>query len=142
MTESQALNPTPPTSLRSSRRNEKQGEVVSTKMDKTIVVEVMLRSAHPLYRRGITEHRRFYAHDAENKCAVGDVVRIQETRPLSKLKRWRLLEIVHQAAKAPTAEQIARAVGEGEIKRDTRKAKPKVAAPDTATTATATGEAS
>jgi small subunit ribosomal protein S17 len=111
-------------------------------MDKTIVVEVMLRSAHPLYRRGITEHRRFYAHDAENKCAVGDVVRIQETRPLSKLKRWRLLEIVHQAAKAPTAEQIARAVGEGEIKRDTRKAKPKVAAPDTATTATATGEAS
>jgi small subunit ribosomal protein S17 len=142
MTESQQLNPTPPASLRSSRRNEKQGEVVSTKMDKTIVVEVMLRSAHPLYRRGITEHRRFYAHDAENKCTVGDVVRIQETRPLSKLKRWRLLEIVHQAAKAPTPEQIARAVGEGEIKRDTRKAKPKVVAPDTATTATAAGEAS
>ncbi len=113
-----------PENLRSSRRNEKVGEVVSTKMAKTIVVEVMLRSAHPLYRRGITSHRRFYAHDELGACHLGDVVRIQETRPLSKLKRWRLVEVVRHASAAPTAEAIARAVGAGELARDTRKPKP------------------
>lgn len=115
---------TAPAHLRSSRRNEKVGEVVSTKMAKTIVVEVVLRKAHPLYRRGITAHRRFYAHDEKGVCRPGDIVRIQETRPLSKLKRWRLLEVVRQAALAPSTAEIAKAVGEGEIKRDTRKPKP------------------
>ncbi|HXE31881.1 MAG TPA: 30S ribosomal protein S17 [Terriglobales bacterium] len=115
---------TAPENLRSSRRNEKVGAVVSTKMAKTVVVEVLLRKAHPLYRRGISEHRRFYAHAEPGACQVGDVVRIQETRPLSKLKRWRLLEVVRAASAAPTAEEIARAVGEGELKRDTRKEKP------------------
>lgn len=114
---------TAPENLRSSRRNEKVGEVVSTKMAKTIVVEVMLRSAHPLYRRGITSHRRFYAHDELRSCHLGDVVRIEETRPLSKLKRWRLVEVVRRASTAPTAEEIARAVGAGELARDTRKPK-------------------
>lgn len=78
------------------RRNEKVGQVVSTKMAKTIVVEVTLRKAHPLYRRSITRHRRFYAHDEQGECQVGDVVRIVETRPISRLKRWRLVEIVRR----------------------------------------------
>lgn len=120
---------TAPAHLRSSRRNEKVGEVVSTRMAKTIVVEVVLRKAHPLYRRGITAHRRFYAHDEQGVCHAGDIVRIQETRPLSKLKRWRLLEIVRKAAAAPSAADVVRAVGEGELSRDTRKPKPAPAAP-------------
>lgn len=115
---------TAPENLRASRRNEKVGEVVSTKMAKTAVVEVMLRAAHPLYRRGITGHRRFYVHDEKNACQVGDVVRIQETRPLSKLKRWRLVEVVRRASTAPSAEEVARAVGEGELHRDTLRPKP------------------
>jgi small subunit ribosomal protein S17 len=115
---------TAPEHLRSSSRNEKVGEVVSTKMAKTIVVEVMLRSAHALYRRGITHHRRFYAHDEQGACRPGDIVRIQETRPLSKLKRWRLVEVVRRAAQVPTTEEVARAVGQGEIVRDTLKPKP------------------
>ena len=119
-TESQA-----PGFLRTGRRNEKVGHVVSTKMAKTIVVEVTLRDAHLLYRRGVTHHRRFYAHDETGACHVGDLVRIEETRPLSRLKRWRLVEVVRQASLAPTAEEIARAVGEGELKRDTRRQKPK-----------------
>lgn len=115
---------TVPSGLRESRRNEKVGQVVSTKMAKTIVVEVTLRKAHPLYRRGLTSHRRFYAHDEQGVGQVGDVVRIQETRPLSRLKRWRLLEVVRRAAAAPSAAEIASAVGEGELKRDTRKPTP------------------
>lgn len=84
------------TGSQQGRRNEKVGQVVSTKMAKTIVVEVTLQKAHALYRRGITRHRRFYAHDELGQCEVGDVVRIEETRPLSKLKRWRLVEIVRR----------------------------------------------
>ncbi|MGH9480548.1 MAG: 30S ribosomal protein S17 [Terriglobales bacterium] len=116
---------TAPENLRASRRNEKVGEVVSTKMAKTVVVEVMLRSAHPLYRRGITHHRRFYAHDEQGACQLGDVVRIQETRPLSKLKRWRLVEVIRHASAAPSAQEVARAVGEGELHRDTLRPKAK-----------------
>ncbi|HEY7838564.1 MAG TPA: 30S ribosomal protein S17 [Terriglobales bacterium] len=119
--------PETPANLRDSRRNEKVGHVVSTKMAKTVVVEVTLRTAHPLYRRGMTHHRRFYAHDEQGACQVGDVVRIQETRPLSRLKRWRLLEIVRRAAAAPSAAEIAAALGQGELARDTRKPKPKAA---------------
>jgi len=118
---------TAPENLRHSRRNEKVGHVVSTKMAKTVVVEVTLRDAHPIYRRSITHHRRFYAHDEQGACQLGDVVRIQETRPLSKLKRWRLIEVVHRASATPTAEEIARAVGQGELERDTRRPKPKSA---------------
>ena len=116
---------TAPQNLRESRRNEKVGHVVSTKMSKTIVVEVLLQKVHAVYRRGLREHRRFYAHDELGACHVGDVVRIQETRPLSRLKRWRLAEIVRRATTAPTEAEIAAAVGEGELKRDTRRAKPK-----------------
>src|SRR3954447_22970157 len=81
-------------------RATKVGQVTSTKMDKTIVVEVNMRKAHPLYKRVISRSKKFYAHDAENKALVGDVVRIEETRPTSKLKRWRLLDIVRRSALA------------------------------------------
>ncbi|HEX5236640.1 MAG TPA: 30S ribosomal protein S17 [Silvibacterium sp.] len=83
-----------------SRRNEKVGEVVSTKMQKTIVVEVEMRKAHPKYRRVMKTNKKFYAHDEQNTARVGDMVRIRETRPLSKLKRWSLEEIVRRSALA------------------------------------------
>ena len=79
-------------------KNEKVGQVVSTKMAKTIVVEVSRRVPHPLYKRIIGKQKKFYAHDEENSAKLGDVVRIVECRPLSKLKRWRLAEIVRRAA--------------------------------------------
>jgi small subunit ribosomal protein S17 len=78
-------------------KNEKIGQVVSTKMAKTIVVEVSRRVPHPLYKRIIGKRKKFYAHDEEGSAKLGDVVRIVECRPLSKLKRWRLAEIVRQA---------------------------------------------
>ena len=80
-----------------SHRNEKVGEVVSTKMQKTIVVEVEMRKAHPKYKRIVRSSRKFYAHDEQNSARVGDMVRIRETRPLSKLKRWSLEEIVRRS---------------------------------------------
>src|SRR5580698_6710030 len=83
-----------------SRRNEKVGQVVSTKMQKTIVVEVEMRKAHPKYKRIIRSSKKFYAHDEQNSARVGDLVRIRETRPLSKLKRWQLEEIIRRSALA------------------------------------------
>jgi small subunit ribosomal protein S17 len=80
-----------------SRRNEKVGNVVSTKMQKTIVVEVEMRKAHPKYKRIVKHSKKFYAHDEQNSARVGDVVRIRECRPLSKLKRWSLEEIVRRS---------------------------------------------
>ena len=82
---------------RQGLKNEKIGEVVSTKMQKTIVVEVSRRVPHPLYKRIIGKRKKFYAHDEEGTAKQGDVVRIVECRPLSKLKRWRLREIVTKA---------------------------------------------
>jgi len=79
-------------------KNEKVGQVISTKMTKTIVVEVSRRVPHPLYRRIIAKRKKFYAHDAEGTAKLGDVVRIVECRPLSKLKRWKLAEVVRRAA--------------------------------------------
>lgn len=78
-------------------RAEKIGHVVSAKMAKTIVVEVSRRVPHPLYRRVITKRKKFYAHDEKGVARPGDRVRIVETRPLSKLKRWRLAEVVWRA---------------------------------------------
>ena len=83
------------------RQKELIGYVVSNKMQKTIVVEVTRQKAHPLYKRVIKRSRRFYAHDEQNQAHIGDVVRITETRPLSKLKRWKLEEIVRKATLAP-----------------------------------------
>jgi len=90
-----------------SRRNEKIGEVVSTKMQKTIVVEVEMRKAHPKYRRVMKTSKKFYAHDEQNTARVGDMVRIRETRPLSKLKRWNLEEIVRRSALAQVEDTAA-----------------------------------
>ena len=81
-----------------AHKNEKVGPVVSTKMQKTIVVQVSRRVPHPLYKRIVTKHKKFYAHDEENSARVGDIVRIIECRPLSKLKHWRLAEVVRRAA--------------------------------------------
>jgi small subunit ribosomal protein S17 len=78
-------------------KNEKVGEVVSTKMAKTIAVEVIRRVPHPLYKRIVTKRKKFYAHDEQATAKPGDVVRIVECRPLSKLKRWQLAEIIRRA---------------------------------------------
>ena len=78
-------------------KNEKVGQVVSAKMQKTIVVEVTRRVPHPLYKRIVTKRKRFYAHDENRTAQVGDVVRIVECRPLSRLKRWELGEVVRRA---------------------------------------------
>src|SRR3982750_18314 len=85
------------TQTKQGLKNEKVGEVVSTKMTKTIVVEVSRRVPHPLYKRIIGKRKKFYAHDEEGSANTGDVVRIVECRPLSKLKRWRLVEVVRRA---------------------------------------------
>jgi small subunit ribosomal protein S17 len=74
-----------------------RGVVVSDKMDQTIVVEVTTLKAHPVYRKRHRTTKKYYAHDGQNQCGVGDLVTISETRPLSRLKRWRLLEIVEKA---------------------------------------------
>jgi len=83
-------------------KNEKIGSVVSARMAKTIVVEVTRRVPHPLYKRIVSKRKKFYAHDEEGSAKVGDVVRIIECRPMSKLKRWRLGEIVRQAVQVTT----------------------------------------
>jgi small subunit ribosomal protein S17 len=83
---------------KAARRNEKVGNVVSTKMQKTIVVEVEMRKAHAKYKRIVKSSKKFYAHDEQNSARVGDVVRIRESRPLSKLKRWTLEEIVRRSS--------------------------------------------
>jgi len=83
-------------SERNSRKT-RQGVVVSSGADKTCVVMVEERKRHPLYGKMITQSKKFHAHDEENAAQVGDVVQIMETRPISKLKRWRLVEIVEKA---------------------------------------------
>ena len=88
-----------------ARRNEKVGNVVSTKMQKTIVVEIEMRKAHPKYKRVLKSNKKFYAHDEQNSARVGDVVRIRETRPLSKLKRWTLEEIIRRSSLATLADE-------------------------------------
>src|SRR5579872_6903972 len=83
-------------------KNEKIGSVVSAKMAKTIVVEVKRRVPHPAYKRVVGKRKKFYAHDEQGLAKVGDVVRIVECRPLSKLKRWQLKDIVRQAVQVTT----------------------------------------
>ena len=78
-------------------RKTRTGVVVSDKMDKTIVVEVRTRVRHPLYGKIMNQTTKFKAHDENNECGIGDTVRIMETRPLSKDKRWRLVEIIEKA---------------------------------------------
>ncbi len=78
-------------------RKQRVGTVISDKMDKTIVVAVKTKVLHPLYGKTVNRTTKFKAHDEKNECGIGDTVRIMETRPLSKDKRWRLVEIVEKA---------------------------------------------
>ena len=84
------------TSLQRGHRKERVGDVVSDRMNKTIVVRVERRFRHPQFKKVVTAYSKFYAHDEKNEAKVGDRVRIQETRPLSKTKSWRLVEIVER----------------------------------------------
>jgi small subunit ribosomal protein S17 len=83
-------------------KNEKIGPVVSAKMAKTIVIEVTRRVPHPLYKRIVTKRKKFYAHDEKGQAKPGDVVRIVECRPMSKLKRWTLAEIIRKGVQVTT----------------------------------------
>lgn len=74
-----------------------QGVVVSDKMEKTIVVEFMMRKLHPLYKKYVTKSKKVKAHDEKNDARIGDIVRVEECRPLSRDKHWRLIEIVERA---------------------------------------------
>ncbi len=76
---------------------ERVGEVVSDKMNKTVVVSVERQFAHPLYKKYVRRTKNYYAHDEKNDCHVGDTVRIVETRPLSRTKRWRVAEVLRRA---------------------------------------------
>lgn len=91
---------------KASRRQQKTGRVVSNKMDKTIVVAVETLKRHPLYKRTYKATTRFKAHDEHNEALPGDMVRIEETRPISKDKRWRLVEITKRAVQAPSVAQV------------------------------------
>ena len=82
---------------RTTSRKTRVGKVVSDKMDKTVVVTVADRVAHPIYKKIIKRTYRLKAHDENNECGVGDTVKVMETRPLSKDKRWRVVEIVEKA---------------------------------------------
>jgi small subunit ribosomal protein S17 len=79
-------------------RKERVGEVISNKMTKTIVVRVERRFPHPKFKKVVTGYKKFYAHDEKAEAKIGDRVRIEETRPLSKLKRWRLVEVVERGS--------------------------------------------
>ena len=83
--------------LQRNLRKQKTGIVTSDKMDKTITVSVLRKVRHPLYGKFIKKTKKYAAHDEENKCGIGDTVNIMETRPLSKRKRWRLVEIIEKA---------------------------------------------
>ena len=92
-TDARASAALPSKSRRGSRKT-RVGEVISSSMNKTIVVRTVTRVPHPKFGKIVKQQKKFYAHDEENKAKNGDTVRIMETRPLSKLKRWRLVEIV------------------------------------------------
>lgn len=92
----------------SNQRLEKVGIVSSNRMQKTVVVTVVRQVSHPLYKRVVRHSKKFMAHDEKNQCQIGDTVRIEETRPLSARKRWRVVEIVARAKQAaPLPEGIA-----------------------------------
>ena len=87
-----------PTLAKRGTRKERVGEVISNKMAKTIVVQIERRFPHARYKKVITAYSKFYAHDEKAEAKVGDKVRIEETRPLSKLKRWRLVAVVEKSS--------------------------------------------
>lgn len=80
-----------------SLRKERIGVVTSNKMDKTITVAVKWKEKHPIYGKFVNKTKKYHAHDEKNECNIGDTVKLMETRPLSKMKRWRLVEIIERA---------------------------------------------
>ena len=78
-------------------RKERVGVVTSNKMDKTITVAVKWKEKHPIYGKSVNKTKKYHAHDEKNECNIGDTVKLMETRPLSKMKRWRLVEIIERA---------------------------------------------
>ncbi|MCD8287926.1 MAG: 30S ribosomal protein S17 [Porphyromonadaceae bacterium] len=80
-----------------TKRKERVGVVISNKMDKSITVAVKWKEKHPIYGKFVNKTKKYHAHDEKNECNVGDTVRLRESRPLSKLKRWRLIEIIEKA---------------------------------------------
>ena len=78
-------------------RKERVGVVTSNKMDKTVTVAVKWKEKHPIYGKFVNNTKKYHAHDEKNECGIGDTVRLMETRPLSKMKRWRVVEIVEKA---------------------------------------------
>lgn len=102
----QQSNSTTPQAPVKSRRIQKVGRVVSNKMDKTIVVVVESLKKHRIYKRTYKQTKRFHAHDEENTCEVGDLVRIEESRPISKTKRWQLIEIVKRGSGIVPVEEV------------------------------------
>ena len=112
MAETQTVPPTAaPAAAAGHYKNEKVGQVVSTKMSKTIVVEVTRRVQHKLYKRIITKHNKFYAHDDQETAKTGDTVRIIESRPLSKLKRWQLADVIRRAVQVGEIEPAEKPTG-------------------------------
>jgi small subunit ribosomal protein S17 len=91
---------TPAQATARGHKKERVGEVISNKMTKTIVVRVQRRFAHPRFKKVVTQFNKFYAHDEKSEAKPGDRVRIQECRPLSKTKRWRLVEVVERNTEA------------------------------------------
>jgi small subunit ribosomal protein S17 len=112
--------PATPETAKTGTKNEKVGSVVANKMAKTIVVEVMRRVPHPVYKRIVSKRKKFYAHDEQSEAKVGDVVRIVECRPLSKLKRWQLKEILRKAVQV-TTDLSSIGIQTGPEKRTTKK---------------------
>jgi small subunit ribosomal protein S17 len=102
-------------------KNEKVGEVVSTKMAKTIVVEVTRRVAHPVYKRIVSKRRKFYAHDEAQSAKVGDVVRIVECRPLSRLKRWELRDVIRRAVQVAVEHPALEARADTRVKKTVKR---------------------
>lgn len=95
MSETESINTAE--SARVNRRKFRDGVVISASMDRTLVVAIIERVRHPRYKKTVQRTKKLYVHDANNEAGVGDSVRVAETRPLSKLKRWRLVEILERA---------------------------------------------
>jgi small subunit ribosomal protein S17 len=110
-------------SEKAAHKNDKVGEVVSTKMAKTIVVEVTRRAAHPVYKRIVSKRKKFYAHDEQQSANVGDVVRIIECRPLSRLKRWELGSVIRRAVQVAVDHPALAAAADTRVKKTVKKKK-------------------
>jgi len=102
LTTTTGTDPSPAVKAARAKRKERVGEVLSNKIAKTIVVQVQRRFPHPRFKKVVTGYTKLYAHDEKNEAKVGDHVRIEETRPLSKTKRWRLVEVVAKGSGVST----------------------------------------